>query len=59
MGSYGSVRKARSRKNTKQVVAVKTIPKKRYKGNFDSLKKELNLLKLLDHPNIIKFYETY
>ena len=56
-GSYGSVSKA-VHKSTKQVRAVKTIPKSKLK-NIDSFRQEVNIMKALDHPNIIRLYETF
>ena len=57
-GSYGSVFKAREI-STGRIVAVKKMliddsPSK-YKKNI----KEINLLKKLDHPNIVKYYDFF
>jgi len=38
---------------------VKTISKEKVNVDFECIKKELEIMKALDHPNIIKFYETY
>lgn len=35
------------------------INKKKLRGNIDILKEEVNILTKLDHPNIVKYYETY
>ncbi|CAG7852401.1 Calcium/calmodulin-dependent protein kinase Short=CMPK [Serendipita indica DSM 11827] len=40
-------------------VALKVIPKKKVKHNEDSVWGEMNVLKGLDHPNIVKFYEWF
>lgn len=50
--------KATERKNAKIVRAVKIIPKSKVKdrARFDS---EIDVMKTLDHPNIIKLYETF
>ncbi|KIM20885.1 hypothetical protein M408DRAFT_333773 [Serendipita vermifera MAFF 305830] len=40
-------------------VALKVIPKKKVKGNEDAVWGEMNVLKGLDHPNIVKFYEWF
>jgi len=45
--------------NPKIKVAVKTIDKRLINVDFESIKKELEIMKTLDHPNIIKFYGTY
>lgn len=39
--------------------AIKSIKKERCKRNFESLKRELEILYYLDHPNIIQLYEIY
>jgi calcium-dependent protein kinase len=44
--------------NPDQPVAIKSILKEKVKKK-EVLQRELNTLKKLDHPNIIKFYETY
>ncbi|KAI0809230.1 kinase-like domain-containing protein [Irpex lacteus] len=40
-------------------VALKVIPKKKVKGNEDTVWGEMEVLKGLDHPNIVKFYEWF
>ncbi|TFK24578.1 Pkinase-domain-containing protein [Coprinopsis marcescibilis] len=40
-------------------VALKVIPKKKVKGNEASVWGEMDVLKGLDHPNIVKFYEWF
>lgn len=39
--------------------AVKSIMKKKLKDELPHLKRELEILQTVDHPNIIKLYETY
>lgn len=56
-GSYGSVSKCVN-KVTGQERALKTIPKSAMK-NLDRLKAEIAIMKLMDHPNIIKLYESF
>ncbi|EER11618.1 Calcium-dependent protein kinase, putative [Perkinsus marinus ATCC 50983] len=56
-GSYGSVSKAIN-KSTAAVRAVKTISKSHVK-NIDRFKQEIAIMKMLDHPNIIKLFETF
>jgi len=43
----------------KKDVALKLIPKKKVKGNEASVFAEMEVLKGLDHPNIVKFYEWF
>ncbi|KAF9451476.1 Pkinase-domain-containing protein, partial [Macrolepiota fuliginosa MF-IS2] len=40
-------------------VALKVIPKKKVKGNEASVWGEMEVLKGLNHPNIVKFYEWF
>ncbi|GBE78531.1 Pkinase-domain-containing protein [Sparassis crispa] len=40
-------------------VALKVIPKKKVKGNESSVWSEMEVLKGLSHPNIVKFYEWF
>ncbi|KAF8154949.1 kinase-like domain-containing protein [Crassisporium funariophilum] len=40
-------------------VALKIIPKKKVKGNEASVWGEMEVLKGMDHPNIVKFYEWF
>ena len=54
-GSYGVVRKA-CHKITKQKRAVKVIPKSKV-VNVDKFLTEVNILRKVGHPNIVKFYE--
>jgi calcium-dependent protein kinase len=53
-GSYGSVIKAFV-KGTKIARAIKIIPKSRVK-NPERFKMEIEIMKNLDHPNIIKLF---
>ena len=54
-GSYGSVYKV-MKKNTNLIRAMKVIPKNFQKDNLEILR-EINILKNLDHPNVMKIYE--
>ncbi|KAI6032591.1 Pkinase-domain-containing protein [Pisolithus orientalis] len=60
-GSPGSSSSAYSEKNavTTKEVALKVIPKKKVKGNEEAVWGEMEMLKGLDHPNIVKFYEWF
>ena len=54
-GSYGSVYKV-IKKNTNIIRAMKVIPKNFEKDN-DEILREINILKNLDHPIVMKIYE--
>lgn len=56
-GTYGVVFKARD-KVTKEEVAIKRIPREKIR-NYQRFLNEINALKKLDHPNIIKLFEIY
>jgi len=56
-GSYGSVCRA-THKATKSVRAIKTIPRGKPR-NIDRVKREIAIMKVMDHPGITKLYETF
>jgi len=56
-GSYGSVCKG-THKATGVVRAIKTIPKAKVR-NVERFKNEISIMKVMDHPNIIKLFETF
>ena len=59
-GSYGKVYKAINL-TTENFVAIKAIKKKEEEKNEEGIgiKNEINVLKKLSHPNIVKIYEFY
>ena len=56
-GSYSSVYKVRN-KNTNLIRAMKIIPKNFQKDNAEIIR-EIEILKNLDHPNVMKIYEFF
>ena len=56
-GSFGKVLKARE-KVSKELRAIKIIPKIKIK-DLNKFMNEIEVMKLLDHPNIVKLYEWY
>ena len=40
-------------------VDIKVLDKKKMSYNFQKVMDEVAILRKLDHPNIVKFYETY
>jgi len=58
-GAFGQVNKV-IHKTTKITRAMKTISKETLiNENKEKLLSELNILKKLDHPNIVRIYEIY
>lgn len=56
-GTYGTVCKGKHRV-TKAVRAIKTIPKKNMR-NTERFKREIAIMKMMDHHGIVKLYETF
>ncbi|KAF8820428.1 calcium-dependent protein kinase CDPK2B [Cardiosporidium cionae] len=56
-GTYGSVVIGKDRE-TGVARAIKTISKNQLK-NLDRFRSEISIMKALDHPNIIKLFQTY
>lgn len=60
VGSYGKVYKIKHKK-TGQIRALKVISKQQLKNNYNEkeIENEIEVLKNVCHPNIIKLYEVY
>ena len=61
-GHFGSVRKAYriiDKNPTMKFYAIKSIPMKNLSCNINDFMKEVDIISSLDHPNIIKFYESF
>ena len=59
-GHFGTVREAaRLSDPSKKLFAIKSIPKEKIKKDFKLMRRELELLHIVDHPNIIDFFETF
>ena len=56
-GHYGVVRKAKNRE-TGELFAIKTIRKAKV-SRLDSLRREIDILQTVDHPQIIKLVDVY
>ena len=58
-GAFGRVFLSESIADPSFKVAIKVIHKTKLKDNIDDIKEEVRILTSLDHPNIVKYYETY
>ena len=57
-GSFGKVFKAREI-STGKIIAVKKMPINHSEKKYSNIIKEISLLKNLDHPNIVKYYDYF
>ena len=57
-GQYGTVREGTLIGHDLSV-AIKSVSKEKVKGNLLLLKRELEVMRSVDHPNLIKYYEAY
>ena len=59
-GAFGKVRLYVDKDTKSLKYAIKTIKKNIFnKHSIESIKREVDILRSLDHPNIVKYFETY
>lgn len=58
-GSFGKVFLSESVADPSFRVAIKVLNKSKLGRKIDNIKDEVKILTTLDHPNIVKYYETY
>lgn len=58
-GSFGKVFLSHNISDPNFQVAIKVLNKAKLKDNINAIKEEVRILTKLDHPNIVKYYETY
>lgn len=58
-GSFGKVFLSENIEDPTFKVAIKVLNKSKLKDDIEQIKEEVKILTTLDHPNIVKYYETY
>jgi calcium-dependent protein kinase len=58
-GAFGKVFKTYNKHNKDHWVAIKVMNKDKLAEHIDAIEAEVEILTKLDHPNIVKYYETY
>ena len=58
-GHYGTVRLAHLKSRPEEMVAIKTMTKKKVATSTEALQREIRILFALDHPNIIRLHEVF
>lgn len=58
-GAFGKVFLSENIANPTFKVAIKVLNKLKLGDHVDAIKDEVAILTKLDHPNIVKYYETY
>ncbi len=58
-GQFGKVFLSESIANPSFKVAIKILNKIKLGAHLEAIKEEVSILTRLDHPNIVKYYETY
>lgn len=58
-GAFGKVYKTHRKKNKQSKVAIKVLDKRQINTEIKSIVDEIAILSKLDHPYIVKYFETY
>ena len=58
-GHFGTVRTAHLKTDPQVTYAIKSILRENIEKDIKLLEEELFILRQVDHPNIVKYYETY
>ena len=59
VGAFGRVFLTSNKHDKNFQVAIKVLDKVKLRDNIDCIMEEVAILHSLDHPNIVKYYETY
>jgi calcium-dependent protein kinase len=58
-GTGGRVFKCQNLSDPDNIVAIKVVDKNAMAANIEALEEEQSILRKVDHPGIVKYYETY
>ena len=58
-GAFGKVFKSYNRNDPSIKVAIKVLDKSKMADSMDAIMEEIQVLNILDHPNIVNHMETY
>jgi calcium-dependent protein kinase len=58
-GAFGKVFMTTNKLDTNFKVAIKVLDKKKLHSKIEQIVEEVAILNTLDHPNIVKYFETY
>ena len=58
-GAFGKVFLTHNKHDSNHQVAIKVMNKSKLKDHLEAIQEEVQILTKLDHPNIVKYYETY
>ena len=58
-GSFGIVYKTHRKKDHNSLVAIKVLDKHLLGDHIVQIVKEVEVMNRIDHPNIVKYFETY
>ena len=58
-GAFGKVFLTNNKHDTSHQVAIKVMNKAKLQDHIEAIFEEVAILTKLDHPNIVKYYETY
>ena len=58
-GAFGKVFQTYNKHNKDQNVAIKVMNKAKLRDHIEAIQDEVDILTKLDHPNIVRYYETY
>ena len=59
VGAFGRVFRTKNKADSTFEVAIKVMDKVKLRDNIDCIMQEVTIMHQLDHPNIVKYYETY